>query len=179
MINISLVCRIASDKNFINDIIEAVNNVSKEALNSFKLNIIGGVYDYEIYDKILNRISDNNINHLVEFTEKSIRYIDLPLLLKEGYFINFSLADSIGYSGIESLSFGYKSIFYNVDHNCKNIVNDFPYSFSLDIASLTNCFKNIINNSKNIDKEIKKENKKLLEQFKLSMEDRQLLKSWI
>jgi hypothetical protein len=96
--------------------------------------------------------------------------------IKSGYFINFTIGEFTGYSGLESIKNGFKTIFYNIDKSLKNEHgNLIAYCHTLD--ELTALIINISREQAMINKEITACNLKMLNRFVLNSTMKQQLLS--
>ncbi|AQX08240.1 hypothetical protein [Elizabethkingia ursingii] len=167
-IRINVISRIASDKNFFLDLLYAVDFLRREKKIDIKLNFIGAVYNYIIFDTLKRFTMVSGIEDLVSFTERSIPISEINKSDND-YYLNFSIGDFIGYSGIEATKKGFKTLFYNVDfeYNKKqydSIVFLSGYKEFIEVLILLNEDKN------KIDELIRLENKELVDQIFLDKE---------
>ena len=175
MIQFNLIARIADDKNHFADFIHVV----REAKNVWNIDVqftfIGAVQNEGLYKALMRMAELLKVEHLIHFTRESIKYDDLPEQLKMGYFINYCVANSIGYSSIESIKQGFKTVFYNVDDRWTNIMNPSSMSFCRDQQDLLEIIKWIDADKAMIDRRLEQENKALLPHFSLTKKETDLL----
>lgn len=115
MIQINVVARIAGDKNSFIDIIYLMHRIKQSGMNDVKVLFIGGLHDTVVYHNATRLSELLGVSDRVGFTLKSIPLAQLPQEVKDGYFLHFSVGNFIGYSAIETVNMGFKSIFYNAD----------------------------------------------------------------
>jgi len=176
MIQINLVARIAADKNSFFDLVYLAYKLQQDQIQSFRILFIGDILNVSIYQNIVRLADLLKVSDKIDFTKKSIQYSELPESIQRGYFINFTIGDFIGYSGIESINLGYKTIFYNGDPNAQFAKNNI-LGYCSDIDSLTKLFKIIDKNPVKADNQITANCLLKKEEFKLSGDDKQLLLS--
>lgn len=168
--------RISADKNFFIDIIYAVHKVRTDSSqNKVKLCFIGDIQDEGIYYSMLRLINLLELNEVVDFTQKSITFKELPADIKSGYFINFSVGSFIGYSGIEAMSYGLKTIFYNIDSRYELVNKSSGHCFCDNISSLCKLIVSIAESKEKMDESIEKENKQISAKYILNELDKEKL----
>ena len=113
-IRINIISRIAEDKIFFIDLLYAIAFLRREKKIDVKLNFIGAIYNYTIFNTLKRFIIVSGIDDLVSFTEKSIPISEISKSSND-YYLNFSIGNFIGYSGIEATKNGFNTLFYNVD----------------------------------------------------------------
>ena len=175
MIQFNLIARIADDKNHFADFIHAVC----EAKNMLNIDVyftfVGAVQNEGLYKSLMRMAELLKVDHLIHFTRESIKYNDLPGHLKKGYFINYCVGNSIGYSSIESIKQGFKTVFYNVDDRWIHLMMPGVISFCKDQLDLLRIIKEIDADKAMIDRQIEQENKALLPHFSLTKQEAELL----
>ena len=112
MITYNVVMRIANDKDFLQPIFECIGKLKLAGI-PIQFNIIGEIYNEEIYKKLLDLSTKLSIAENVVFTKKSIRYNQMSLEVKQGFFLNYSIDDVVGYSTMEAMTLGLKTILIN------------------------------------------------------------------
>jgi len=176
MIQINLVARIATDKNSFFDLVFLAYKLQQEQIQSFKILFIGDILNVSIYQNIVRLADLLRVSDRIEFTKRSIKYNELPQSIQNGYFINFTIGDFVGYSGIESINLGYKTIFYNGDANVEFSRNN-VLGYCPNIDSLIELFRIIDKNPIKADNQITANCLLKKEEFKLSGDDKQVLLS--
>lgn len=168
---INVVSRIAKGKDFFEPYLKVIANL-KEKNIICEIKFIGQIYDEEIYTKILDSSKLLNIEELMFFTQKSIPYTEMTNEENE-YYLNLSNGDFVGYSSIECLKNGFKTIFLNI--NSINTVKNEQITFCKNENELFNLLGKIYLNMNEMNKIIRQENEELLTKFYLSDMDKQLL----
>lgn len=130
MIRLNLISRIAYDKLFFLDFIVLIANLRKCNFD-VRLKIIGKIYNTEICELILRTSRILNVAEFVEVTGES-RPINQIENSNEDYFVNISVGSFIGYSSIECVSYGLRTIFYNVDEKLIRDTNDNSFCFNFE-----------------------------------------------
>jgi hypothetical protein len=176
MIQINIISRVSEDKNFFFDVIYAIHKLQQVNINDVEVLIIGDIITKTLYNDLLKLIDLFNLSDQIGFTKHSIRFEDLPEHVKNGYFLNFTIGNFKGYSGIESIKMGFKTIFYNVDKGL-SIKTEFSESQCADITSLINLFSKISTDTKSMDQLILEDNLRMRNEFILSSGDGLLLRS--
>ncbi len=180
MITINIVARIAYDRNFVLDLIIAIAKLKEQSNHKIKLVFIGEVYDFSIYKNLVRLAILLEVENQVVFTKKNISIHELHQKLIEDnqYSLNFSNKDEVGYSAIDSIRRGWKTIFYNF--NGKHPTSDSHYTiFPTGVIELSDFFKSIIENKAAMDKIINEENSMLSEDFTLNDCEQKKLLSWM
>ncbi|MCA5004112.1 hypothetical protein [Sphingobacterium bovistauri] len=171
MIKLNVVSRIADDKDFFNFYLEALSLVKKKFGHCIGIYFIGEIYCTEVFNKIVTRANELSIRDLVSFSNKSIPINELPSSYNDVY-LNISIGDFIGYSSIECLYYGLKTIFYNgdslVSSNSKyrcfcNTIEELAFLLN-DIQSSSMVMQNLI-----------EENRQLLQYYFISDTDKKEL----
>jgi len=176
MIRLNVVSRINEDKNFFFDLIYAVFKLKHSGVEGVQLLFIGDVLSRAVYQDMRRLANLLEIPDQISFTRQSIRMSNLPESVKEGYFFNFTIADFTGFSGIESVSLGYKTIFYNPDKKLAERMTTWP-SMCRDLASLVSLITAINENQLAADAAIRQDNLRMKALFYLSEEDKRFLRS--
>lgn len=178
MIQLTVVSRINEDKNFFFDVIFALYKLKENGIDDVLLLFVGDILSRAVYDDCCRLVKLFDLSQQVAFTHRSVRITDLPERVKAGYFVNFTIADFTGYSGVESVSLGYKTIFYNIDWKLANLT---PQSISMcpDIDSLIKLITEINTNREYTDSLLFEDNFRLKSRFLLGAEDCDFLRSMI
>lgn len=173
----NLISRISGDKSFFVDLIYVIYRVKTEYDTVVKLNFIGAIQSKEIYRILVRLIDLLELNDQVNFTKISIRFEDLSDEVKKGYFINLTVGNFIGYSGIECMKYNLKTIFYNVDEIYERYMEPNRMSFCSDRYALIELIKAIRLDADSINDILYTENKRLYAKYLLSTSEADLLKS--
>ncbi len=176
MIKINVVARIADDKNHFLDLIYLLHKLKEENINNVQVLFIGAIQNYGIYENILNMANLLSVSSQISFTKSSIRINDLSPEIKQGYFLHFCAGDFIGYSGIESINDGLKNIFYNADRQV-HLNTGAAAHVCADINALIEFVKRLTKEQDVVDQEIKQNSIKILNDFKLTADDKSVLLS--
>ncbi|GEO03224.1 hypothetical protein AAE02nite_08880 [Adhaeribacter aerolatus] len=156
MIVFNIVARVADDKNFFDSVLICVSKI-KNNIGPIKLNIIGEIQSETIFNKLIAMALELNILENVLFTNKSIRYEDLDETYLSGYFLNFSVGNFVGYSPIEAISLGLKTIIINVDSDIyESGVTDISYCNNME--ELYEFAVNVFQNEREVSKKVIEEN---------------------
>ena len=169
MITYNLVTRIADDKEFLEPIFRCIGRIRKD-IGRVRLNIIGGVHDEKVFNRWANRAVELDISDSVFFTKKSIRYDDMDKEILNGYFLTLSIGSFIGYSAIEAIGLGLKTIIVNINPELSDpTINEISFCDSIeDLYRLT---RMISQNPEKIEIEILKENDQRKRSFFLNAEE--------
>jgi hypothetical protein len=173
----NLISRISEDKNFFVDLIYVIYRVKTEYDTVVKLNFIGAISSEGVYRMLVRLIDLLELNDQVNFTKISIRYEDLSDEVKKGYFINLTVGNFIGYSGIECMKYNLKAIFYNVHEIYERYMEPNRMSFCSDRYALIELIKAISLDADSINDILYAENKRLYAKYLLSTSEADLLKS--
>jgi hypothetical protein len=178
MIQLTVVSRVNEDKNFFFDVIFALYKLKLNGIGGVHLLFVGDILSRAVYDDCSRLARLLDLSDTVVFTGRSVRITDLPEPVKDGYFVNFTIADFTGYSGVESVSLGYKTIFYNIDQKLAGVT---PRSASMcpDIESFVSLITGIVTNRELTDRLILEDNLRIKSHFLLSEGDRVFLRSTI
>ncbi|MDN3548724.1 hypothetical protein [Mucilaginibacter aquaedulcis] len=176
MIQLTVVSRVNEDKNFFFDIIFALHKLKIYNIYDIQLLFVGDILSRAVLDNCCRLAELLGLSQNVHFTRKSVRITDLPENVKKGYFIHFTIADFTGYSGVESISLGYKTIFYNIDKKHTTISFD-NATICRDVDELVNVISRIHNSPEQTDPHLLEDNLRLKKRFLLSVKDRSFLKS--
>jgi hypothetical protein len=176
MINLNVVTRIAEDKNFFPDLVEMLYRLKKKEANDVHILFIGEVYSQAVYQNIIDMAGRFNVSSNIAFTEKSVPMHELSEEIKNGYFINFTIGEFTGYSGLEGIKSGFKTIFYNIDKTLENERGDLiTYCRTLDeLAALV---LNISQNQATVNQQIIACNQEMVNRFVLNSCTKQQLLS--
>lgn len=171
-----IVARIADDKNYFVDFVYAAFELKRRKNIEIFVTFVGGIYSESIYRMLTRLIELLGLEKQFTFTGKSIRFDAFSEAMKCGYFMNFSVGSFIGYSGIESIQNGLKTIFYNVDRRWSDIYVQSPI-FLRSVSELIELFEKIAEDNPMFDQNILIENKKVAENFFLSEGEKNTLLS--
>jgi hypothetical protein len=127
---------------------------------------IGAIYSQSVYQNILNLANEAGVSSNISFTKISIPLLELNDEVKSGYFINFTIGQFTGYSGLEGIKNGLKTILYNVDTALENEPSNF-ITHCRTTAELLALIIAIRTNQAKLDEEIKLCNQELIDQFTL------------
>ena len=167
MISLNVVTRITEDKNFFPDLIELLYRLKNKGINNVHILFIGEVYSQPVYQNIVDMASRLNVFPNIVFTKKSVPMNELSDEIKSGYFINFTIGEFTGYSGLEGIKNGFKTIFYNIDKSLKNERGDLiAYCRTLD--ELTDLVISISQDQALINEKIIACNQEMLDRFVLN-----------
>lgn len=174
MIVYNIVVRIANDKDFLSPILDCFGRLKKENV-AFRFNVIGKIYSEEVYRKLMALAASLDITNSIHFTKASIRYIDLSEDFTKGFFINYSLDDVVGYSTMEAMNLGLKTILFNCDPAITN--KSERLTFCNTIGDLYNLMLLLAQNKEVTTAQIVEENNAFRESFFLKKEESDLLLS--
>jgi hypothetical protein len=178
MLRINLVARIAKDKNSFLDLVYVAHKLKQNNFDDFTILFIGAIESLSIYQNIVRMAELLGVTSNIGFTERSVAMTALPEEVKNGYFFNFTVGNFMGYSSVESVNLGFKTIFCNAD---KRLVNE-KYNYvnvCPDIDSVVNLILLIGRDPAPVNIEIQKNNLSMKKSFQLNQEEADLLKSWI
>lgn len=176
MIRINIVSRISEDKNSFFDVIYLVKKLEEAGQQNIRLLFIGGITSNTLYNDMIKLVRLFELSEKVSFTRRSIRFDDLPAEVKEGYFLNFTVGNFKGYSGIESIKAGFKSLFYNVDKKL-SAKTQRSESQAENFEALRSLMLKIAGNKTVMDKLIMEDNLRMMKDFALNEEDKSFLRS--
>jgi hypothetical protein len=176
MIQINVVSRISEDKNVFFDLIYAIYQLQQTGINDVHILFIGEISNNVVYQDMRRLVKLFDLSSFVSFTKRSIWLQDLEESVKNGYFFNFTIGDFIGYSGVESVSLGYKTIFYNAETSLSDKTTK-SVSMCPDIPTLISLITKIKHNPELMDKQIISDNLKMKTNFALKDEDKLFLRS--
>lgn len=179
MLTITVIARIAPDKDFFEDVLDVAARLVQDGRKAFHLYFMGQVFDQALFARLKESVRIGNLAEFVTFTEKSVRIKEVPDILKEGYFMGFSVGNFIGYSGIESLRTGYKSVFYNVDKDLENDTNEYPFSFAMNKQELFSILGALISGYPAYELDLRRENDILVKEAYLNDADKDFLLSCV
>ncbi|MFV0183321.1 hypothetical protein OBK25_01105 [Empedobacter falsenii] len=161
-ITINVISRISGDKNFFLDILYVTYLLREKHKLYINVKFIGKIYDYNIFS-MLERFSILfGISDQVTFTKRSIPIKEIENSDND-YFLNFSIGNFVGYSGIESINNNFKTIFYNIDNSIKEV--KYKNLISLDNICLKKVFFSIILDKEQFDKSLDKETNSLIQEL--------------
>ena len=174
MIQINLVARVASDKNNFFDLVFIASELKKSGYTDFNFLFIGDIESTSIYQSILHLAGLLNVSEHIHLTKRSIPLAELSEEIKDGYFLNYSVGKFIGYSGIDSIAMGFKTIFVNGD---KALETEDMASANIcrNIPEFIEFIKLLMTDTVAISNEIKASNIKMSEAFQLNKVDAALL----
>jgi hypothetical protein len=176
MIRINLVARIAADKNSFLDLVYVAHKLKEANFNDFIILFIGAIESTDIYQNITRVAESLGVASNISFTERSIPLAALPDEVKDGYFFNFTVGNFMGYSSVESINLGFKTIFCNID---KRLVTEHYGYINMcpDIDAAINLILLIAQNPDKINEEIRKNNISMKSTYVLNNADASLLRS--
>jgi hypothetical protein len=174
VIRLNIIGRISDDKNSFFDILFALYKLKAAGYDQIKLLLIGGIFSESVYRTACKMITLYGLDEQVAFTRQSIRPIDLEQDIKDSYFCNFTVGDFMGYSGIECINMGFKTIFYNGD---TSVAEKMPvyYSMCRDLDAFIELMKDIDKNRAVTDAKIIADNIVLKQNFILQQAEETLL----
>jgi hypothetical protein len=154
-----------------------VHKLKTEHNIATNLYLIGSIESEAIYQTLLRSVKELNIEDMVTFSKKSIRYSEMSDEVKKGYFLNYSVGFFLGYSSLECMQNNLKTIFYNIDPHYSHSIKDKYSCYCADLDSLVNLVKAISLNKTETDNTLVVENQRLLAQFMLQNNEAAFLKS--
>lgn len=166
MINLNVVSRIAEDKNSFPNLIEVLGVLKNEGITDVHILFIGAIYSQQVYQNIINLADKLGVSSNISFTKTSIPFHELDNKVKSGYFINFTIGQFTGFSGLEGIRNGLKTILYNVDETLENELST-SVTHCRNTAGLITLIKAIRADQAKLDEEIKYCNRELINQFTL------------
>lgn len=176
MIRINIVSRISEDKNSFFDVIYLVKKLEEAGQKDIQLLFIGGITSNTLYNDMMKLVGLFELSEKVSFTRRSIRFDDLPQEIKEGYFLNFTIGNFKGFSGIESIRAGFKTLFYNVDKKL-SAKTERSESQVESFEALMALILKIIQNKAATDKLIIADNLRMMKSFALNEDEVFFLRS--
>ena len=175
MVVFNIVGRVAKDKDFLEPLFICLSGLKSKNVQ-FRLNVIGEIWEKAIHDRLLTLAKELAITESVFFTEKSIRYNNMDEEILNGYFLNFSVGNFVGYSTIEGIAMGLKTIIINVDQDFdEKDINEI--SFCNKITDLYNVACKISENEKETRQQIISENLLRKNDYFLTKKDSEFLMS--
>ncbi|TWR25179.1 hypothetical protein FPZ43_17045 [Mucilaginibacter pallidiroseus] len=174
MIRVNVVARFSDDKNSFFALLFVLYKLKEKGINSISILFIGDIISESLYRNTLLLASILSVRNMVDFTKKSIRFINMPVEIKQGYFLNFTIGNFTGFSGIESINNGFKTIFLNAD----NSLNDATVSSASQCRNtndLIDLLENLTLDKPKWDKLIEAGNLAMKQRFMLSDTDRESL----
>jgi hypothetical protein len=172
MIIFNIVVRVDNDKDFLLPIFEAITEIKSKGIE-VRLNVIGHIYSERVYNKLISYAQTAGISENIFFTKKSIRYLDLSEEFTRGFFINYSLDDVVGYSTIDAMTLGLKTILFNCDPAITG--KSTRMSFCNTAEDLINVATKIAENEEEATATIISENKAFTQSFYLNKQESELL----
>lgn len=166
MINLNVVSRIAEDKNFFPSLIEVLHTLKNEGITDVSILFIGAIYSQRVYQNMLKQADKLGVSSNISFTKTSIPFQELNAEVKNGYFINFTIGQFTGFSGLEGIRNGLKTILYNVDDALENEPST-SVIHCRNTAELVALIKAIRVDQSKLDEEIKYSNQELINQLTL------------
>jgi hypothetical protein len=177
MINLNIVSRISDDKCFFIDTVYAIHRLKKEHNIDAQIYFIGAIENYGIYNTLVRLVEILNLQDRIFFSKRSIWIEDLPDDVKEGYFINYSIGEFFGYSGVDCLKSKLKTIFLNIDAEYNSMIRTDYKCYCADINTFIRLLKEIEENGSQIANQLLQENEVLFSEYYLGSEEKELLKS--
>ena len=177
MIKLNFVSRISLDKNFFVDLIYLVYKLKNDHNTLVNLYFIGALEHEGIYQTLVRLIKVLNVQDLVSFSKRSIRYYEMSEDVKSGYFINYSVGWFLGYSSLECMQQNLKTLFYNIDPHYSHSMKDKYSCYCSDLNSLINLVREISIDQAAMDSKLRLENQQILSQFVLQSNDATVLRS--
>lgn len=171
--NLNIVSRIAIEKDFFESYIRVISEMKRKHSINWKLNFIGEIQSQEIYNKILNLCEQASVSELISFTKRSIPFNEL-LNGVDDYYIHRANARFIGYSAVESIKFGFKTILMNIEGSTLKFEER---SFCSNEEELFQLLYDLSVEKAKTDQIIIEENEILLKQFYLSDAEKDLLEN--
>ncbi|MBD1394700.1 hypothetical protein [Mucilaginibacter glaciei] len=176
MIRINLVARIAGDKNSFLDLVYIAFQLKQQGFEDYLVTFIGAIETIEIYQNIVRMAELLEVGDKIDFTKKSIPMHQLPDDIKSGYFFAFTVGMFMGYSAIESINLGFKTIFCNVDKRL-----DCEQSCYINVCPNLNAVIDLIlminKDTAVVDKQIAINNQLMKKNYLLNADEASLLKS--
>lgn len=176
MIRINLVARVAGDKNLFPDLVNFVHQLKKQGMADFVLTFIGAIEDNAIYENTIRIAQQLEVTDHIAFTKKSIPMAQLSDELKSGYFLNFTVGSFMGYSSIDSINLGFKTIFCNCDEYLAGEQYDY-INICRNLNEVIELLLLINNDAATVDEQIMTNNQLMKQSFLLTAADASLLKS--
>ena len=176
MIKLNVVARIAADKNSFPDLIFALHELNKQGITQVHFVFIGSIYSMAVYENIIEEATRLHVLPNIAFTKRSIPISELSEEVQQGYFINFTIGNFVGYSALESIKNGYKTILYNADPSLEGESSGLINSCA-NLNELIGLIKKIDNNKTAVDTEIMAANQKMINRFCLDVSEKDNLLS--
>ena len=177
MIKLNFISRISLDKNFFVDLVYLVYKLKNDHNTLVNLYFIGPIENVDIYEILSHKINELNVQDLVSFSKRSIRYHEMSEEVKSGYFINYSVGWFLGYSSLECMQQNLKTIFYNIDPHYSHSMIDKYSCYCSDLNSLINLIRTISMDRAGMDSKLLLENKQVRSQFVLQNHEASVLRS--
>ncbi|MDR2121882.1 MAG: hypothetical protein LBP34_02040 [Flavobacteriaceae bacterium] len=140
---------------------------------AIQVKFVGKIHNVAIVDTVQRAIVLLGLRDQVIFTDNSVKINEIKE--KEEYYFNLSIGDFVGYSSIECIESGLKTLFYNIDDNLEKIANNKFMTVS-SFSSLCEKLEQIHRDRKKYDEIIKNENLELRSSYYLNDEDELQLK---
>ncbi|MBK0378206.1 hypothetical protein [Mucilaginibacter segetis] len=179
MIKLNVIARVDKDKNSFGDLLYALHQLKQEQITQVNILFVGPIGNESLYFETLALAQHLGISSNISFTKKAILIDDLSEDIKSGYFVNFTIADFMGYSALEAIKNNLKAIFYNADSQYIESIKDKPINLCADLKEFISLIKRLISEKPAVDAEIIKSNERLKDTFRLSNNDKRTLLSFI
>ncbi|AYL97247.1 hypothetical protein [Mucilaginibacter celer] len=176
MLRVNLVARIAGDKNSFPDLVKLAHQLKQQGVTDFLVTFIGAIEDQGIYQNIITIAEQLDVSHHIAFTGKSIPMAELSDELKSGYFLNFTVGSFMGYSSIDSINLGFKTIFCNCDAYLTGEQYDY-INVCRNLDEVANLLLLINKDAGTVDKQIMTNNQLMKQSFLLTAAEASQLKN--
>jgi len=133
MITIHFISRIAEDKNCFIPLVQKVKQLQEKGI-FLKLVFVGGIQSKTLYSKIILEIKKLTLEPYVSLTEKSIPLAEYSIDKLDDFYLHYSVGSFFGYSTMECISLGLKTLLFNVDENYQNEI--LPFNFCISETDL-------------------------------------------
>lgn len=175
MIQINLVARIAGDKNSFLDLVYIAFKLKEQGVKDFIVTFIGAIESNPIYQNITRMAELLGVIDNIAFTKKSVPMDELTNELKNGYFFNFTVGSFMGYSAVESINLGLKTIFCNGDKRLTSEQNSY-LNVCPNLDAVIELILLINEDRYPVDRQMLINNQVMKESYSLTAEDASLLK---
>ncbi|WP_462267051.1 hypothetical protein [Mucilaginibacter sp.] len=179
MININVVARISEDKNSFGELLSLLEVLKQNNINTVRLLFIGPIESQAVYQQIISTANRLGVLSDIAFTKKAVPIDKLDEDIKAGYFINFTVGNFIGYSALESIKAGLKTLCYNTDKNCEEEFDSTLINMCANMDQLTYVIRLINDDKAKMDKELTICNLEMVKKFSLNRAESQQLFSII
>jgi hypothetical protein len=176
MVQINVVARIADDKNAFIDMVVLAMRLKQQDFEDFRILFIGDILNTAIYQNIVRLATLLDVSDKIDFTKRSIRFADMDEITSKGYFLNYTIGSFMGYSGVESVRNGFKTIFYNASPTLEKEKYEF-INFCADLSEVATLIKFIGKNPAAADSQILDAGKRLKDKYDLNPQNREFLLS--